>query len=116
MGSAIGGKETLHAPHRPVSATCFAGIRFGFPQDGQFRMIGIADPLSKDAAQTAFVANESPSAPLRNSLSERRITLLEPDERFNKTLILRFRYQMIFSVPQHPAPPPWPPSSRGACE
>src|ERR1700722_19627692 len=57
IGSDIGGKATLHAPHRPVSATCFAGIRFGFPQDGQFRIIGIADPSFVDAVQATFVAN-----------------------------------------------------------
>jgi hypothetical protein len=58
MGSDIGGKETLHAPHRPVSATCFAGIRFGFPQDGQFRMMDIAEPPFVDAVQVTFVATE----------------------------------------------------------
>ncbi len=31
----------LQAPHLPVSARCFAGIRFGFPQDGQFRVMAM---------------------------------------------------------------------------
>jgi hypothetical protein len=43
MGSAIAGSVVLQAPHLPVSARCFAGIRFGFPQDGQFRMMAIAN-------------------------------------------------------------------------
>ncbi len=40
-GSAIGGSVVLQAPHLPVSARCFAGIRFGFPQDGQFRVMAM---------------------------------------------------------------------------
>ena len=39
MGSAVAASVALHAPHFPTSARCFAGIRFDFPQDGQFRMI-----------------------------------------------------------------------------
>jgi hypothetical protein len=42
MGSAIGGKGVLQAPHLPVSERCCAGIRFGFPQDEQFLMIAMA--------------------------------------------------------------------------
>jgi len=42
MGSVIGGSGFLHAPHRPVSARRAAGMRFGFPQEEQFRMIGMA--------------------------------------------------------------------------
>jgi hypothetical protein len=41
-GSAMGGSGDLQAPQRPVSERCFAGIRFGFPQDGQFRMMAMA--------------------------------------------------------------------------
>ena len=44
MGSAIAGSVALHAPHLPMSARCFAGIRFDFPQDGQFRMIAKVEP------------------------------------------------------------------------
>jgi hypothetical protein len=39
----MAGKGVLHAPHFPVSERCFAGIRFVFPQDGQFRMTGMAN-------------------------------------------------------------------------
>src|SRR5439155_615522 len=35
MGSAIGGNSVLQAPHRPVSARCFAGMRLFFPQEGR---------------------------------------------------------------------------------
>jgi hypothetical protein len=45
MGSAIAGSGDLHAPHLPVSAICFAGTRFGFPHDGQFRTIAIEGSL-----------------------------------------------------------------------
>jgi hypothetical protein len=43
----------LHAPHRPTSARCFAGIRFGLPQDGQFRTTDMTiscqpDPILTD--------------------------------------------------------------------
>ncbi len=41
IGSPIAGSAALQAPHLPVSARCLAGIRFGFPQDGHFRIIGI---------------------------------------------------------------------------
>src|SRR6202012_5326256 len=41
-GAATGDSGALQAPHRPVSARCLPGIRFGFPQDGQFRMMGMA--------------------------------------------------------------------------
>ena len=43
MGSAIAGSVALHAPHLPMSARCFAGIRLDRPQDGQFRMIAKAE-------------------------------------------------------------------------
>src|ERR1700691_434629 len=36
-GSFTEGKGDLHAPHRPVSARCFAGIRFFWPQLLQVR-------------------------------------------------------------------------------
>jgi hypothetical protein len=45
MGSAIAGKGILQAPHLPLSARCLAGIRFGFPQVGQFRMMAMAKSL-----------------------------------------------------------------------
>src|SRR3954454_4367039 len=45
-GSAIGGSGALHEPHFPVSAMCFAGIRFGLPQDGQFRIMAVPRLLS----------------------------------------------------------------------
>lgn len=54
MGSAIGGKADLQAPHLPVSAICFAGIRFGFPQDGQFRTMDIATLSVFKMRQRAF--------------------------------------------------------------
>src|ERR1035438_7745938 len=38
MGSADAGSAVLQAPHLPASARCFAGIRFAFPHDGQFRI------------------------------------------------------------------------------
>jgi quinol monooxygenase YgiN len=41
MGSAIAGSAALQAPHLPMSGRCFAGIRFGFPQDGQFRIMAM---------------------------------------------------------------------------
>ena len=40
-GSSTGGDGDLHAPHRPVSARCFAGIRFFRPQLLQVRTRGI---------------------------------------------------------------------------
>jgi hypothetical protein len=59
----------LQAPHLPVSARCFAGIRFGFPQDGQFRMMAIANsfvepPLPQYLAGEAVTptANQGPMA------------------------------------------------------
>src|SRR5580658_8812757 len=45
MGSAIAGSGVLQAPHLPLSARCFAGIRFGFPQDEQFRRMAMAKSL-----------------------------------------------------------------------
>jgi hypothetical protein len=42
MGSAIAGSGALQAPQRPTSARCLAGIRFGFPQAGQFLTFAIA--------------------------------------------------------------------------
>ncbi len=45
MGSAIAGNAALQAPHLPISDRCFAGIRFGFPQDWQFRMMAMVCPL-----------------------------------------------------------------------
>jgi hypothetical protein len=44
-GSAIAGNADLHAPHRPVSARCFAGTRFGLPQEAQFRTMAIRSTL-----------------------------------------------------------------------
>jgi hypothetical protein len=49
MGSAIAGSVALHAPHLPVSARCFAGIRFDFPHDGQLRMIAKVEPSTTNA-------------------------------------------------------------------
>src|SRR6202034_3650716 len=40
-GVAIGDSGALQAPHRPVSARCLPGIRLGFPQDAQLRMMAI---------------------------------------------------------------------------
>jgi len=40
-GSAAGGRGDLQAPHLPVSERCLAGMRFGFPQEGQFWMMGM---------------------------------------------------------------------------
>jgi len=46
MGSAIADSVALHAPHFPVSARCFAGIRFDLPQDEQIRMMAkIESPI-----------------------------------------------------------------------
>jgi hypothetical protein len=59
MGSAMGGNGDLQAPHLPVSAMCLAGIRFGFPQEGQFRTMGISVSPLTDAAEDIFVAIES---------------------------------------------------------
>jgi hypothetical protein len=42
MGSAIAGRVALQAPHLPISERCLAGIRFGFPQDEQFRIMAMA--------------------------------------------------------------------------
>jgi hypothetical protein len=42
-GSAIAGSGALQAPHLPASARRRAGIRFGFPQDGQFRRMAMAN-------------------------------------------------------------------------
>src|SRR6185437_1614887 len=52
-GSAMGGSAALHAPHRPASARCFAGIRFAFPQEPQLRSTGISIHFSvrKDAGE-----------------------------------------------------------------
>src|SRR5208283_1806582 len=41
-GSFTGGNGDLHAPQRPVSARCFAGIRFFCPQLWQVRTKGIS--------------------------------------------------------------------------
>jgi hypothetical protein len=51
MGSANGGNAVLHAPHLPTSARCLAGIRFGFPQDGQFRTTGMAAKVYRDPTE-----------------------------------------------------------------
>jgi len=45
MGSANAGSAALQAPHLPVSARCFAGIRFAFPHDGQFRITAMTISL-----------------------------------------------------------------------
>src|SRR5579863_10500730 len=45
MGSATAGSCALHAPQRPMSARCLAGIRFGLPQDAQFRTTAMAFPF-----------------------------------------------------------------------
>jgi hypothetical protein len=58
MGSAIAGSGVLQAPHLPVSARCFAGIRFGFPQDGQFRMMAIANSFVESPLQQ-YLAGEA---------------------------------------------------------
>jgi hypothetical protein len=50
-GSAIGDSGVLQAPHLPVSARCLPGIRFGFPQDGQFRMMGMAKSFREVPSQ-----------------------------------------------------------------
>src|SRR5581483_1004917 len=42
-GSFTGGSAVLHAPQRPVSDKCFAGIRFLCPQLLQVRIKGIPD-------------------------------------------------------------------------
>src|SRR5580698_3334106 len=54
MGSAMGGNGDLQAPHLPVSAMCLAGIRFGFPQDGQLLTIGITNSSLSKMRQRAF--------------------------------------------------------------
>jgi hypothetical protein len=54
MGSAIADSGDLQAPHLPVSARCFAGIRFGFPHDGQFRMMAMAKVLIEAPRQQYF--------------------------------------------------------------
>jgi hypothetical protein len=41
----MGGSAVLQAPHLPVAARCLAGIRFGLPQDGQFRVIAMVKSL-----------------------------------------------------------------------
>jgi len=59
MGSAIAGKGDLHAPHRPVSAMCFAGTRFCFPHDGQARTMAMGILSWRDAAKTLLRARAS---------------------------------------------------------
>lgn len=54
IGSAIAGNGVLQAPHLPVSARCLAGIRFGFPQDGQFRMMAMAKSFIELPSQQYF--------------------------------------------------------------
>jgi hypothetical protein len=58
MGSAIAGKGVLQTPHLPVSARCFAGIRFGFPQDAQFRMMAMAKS-SIEPPRQQYLAGEA---------------------------------------------------------
>ena len=38
---ATAGSSALQAPHLPTSERCLAGMRFGLPQDEQFRMTGM---------------------------------------------------------------------------
>jgi hypothetical protein len=38
----MAGSAALQAPHLPVSAMCFAGIRFCIPHAGQRRMMAIS--------------------------------------------------------------------------
>jgi hypothetical protein len=65
MGSAIAGIADLHAPHLPVSARCFAGIRFAFPHDEQFRMMAIMISLIKLALEKS--AHETLTEPRKSS-------------------------------------------------
>jgi hypothetical protein len=55
----MGGKAALQAPHRPVSARCLAGMRFGLAQEGQLRTMGIFSLFVEDAAESRFVATGS---------------------------------------------------------
>jgi hypothetical protein len=71
-GSAIGGSVVLQAPHLPVSAKCLAGIRFGLPQDGQFRVIAmekslIEFPPPQYLAGEAIAANRESAQAIRPS-------------------------------------------------
>jgi hypothetical protein len=47
MGSVIAGSAALQAPHLPMSRRCFAGIRFGFPQDRQFRIMAMVGSCTR---------------------------------------------------------------------
>jgi hypothetical protein len=71
MGSAIAGSGVLQAPHFPVSARCFAGIRFGFPQDGQFRIVAMANSLIKSPLPQ-YLAAEAVTPTEPQSLAENK--------------------------------------------